>query len=147
LRPSRLISELPQCLQVPDVEWIGGDSPAALDIRRLLRLDQDRPALTSWIVEQSPEGLEAKTSGPDVLMAIDTASAGTLRVVPVQHPQPIEAHELVERLERQTIAIVTDDVVAAGDEVAGVKTHAGAWRAVEKLEHSSEMLETMADGA
>ena len=81
-------------------------------------------------MEQSPERLEADASVADVLVTIDAAAARPLRVVAVKHLEPIEADDPIELLERIAIARLGRDVVARGDEMAGVEADADAPRSV-----------------
>jgi hypothetical protein len=94
-------------------------------------------------VEHPAKGLEAKTSFADVLVPIDAAAAGTLRIVGVHDAQAIEAHEGVELVERASVAVAARDVVPRSHEVAGVETHADATRAVEVADDGCQMLEAV----
>ena len=99
----------------------------------------------SRILQQPPERFEAQASVADVLVAIDPAAARPLRVVRVEHAQPVEPDEPPKRLERLAVAVRRDDVVAGRDEVAGVEAHAGARRSVEVLDDGGQVLEAMPD--
>ena len=81
----------------------------------------------------------------DVLVPIDAAAARLLRVVQVKHLDAVEADDAIERLERLAIALFGADVVAGGQQVAGVEADADARRAVEPLEDRREVLEAVAE--
>ena len=118
------IAEPPEGGEIHRVERVGFDRPAFLAPRRLLGFDQDRQPGKATVVQDPAERLFAEAAASDVLVAIDAAAARLLRVVPVKHLQPVEPDDALEGVERLAISRLADDVVAGGDEVAGVEADA-----------------------
>ena len=125
---------LPQRPQVARVPGIDVAPPPALGRVELRRLEQHRQPREPRIVQQPPERLEPEASLADVLVPIDAAAARLLRVVQVEHLDPVEADDAIELVERRVVALVGADVVAGGQQVAGIEADADARRAVEPLE-------------
>src|SRR5688572_28733851 len=146
LRLRRLAAQAAERRQVLHVEGILDDRAGAGGPCLLGGLDQQRPVLESRIVQQATEGFETEAAFPDVLVPIDAAAARLLGVVAVKHLHAIESDQPVERGERAPVSLFADDVVARGDQVAGVETDADSWRAVEMPEDRGEVLEPVTDG-
>src|SRR5262249_55881406 len=99
-------------------------SPPAFGRLELRRLQQHRQVCKSWIVEQLAERFDAQTSPSDVLVAIDAAPAGLLRVIQGKHAKPIETDKAIEIAKRGRIAVVCAQVVSGGEQVTRIEAHA-----------------------
>src|SRR5688572_26841190 len=107
------------------------------------RLEQHRQAREPGVVEQSPEWLEPETALADVLVPIDAAPARPPGVVQVEDFDPPQSDDRVELAKRRVVAIRSAQVVACGQQVTGIETHANAGRALQELDDPREMLEPM----
>jgi hypothetical protein len=133
--------------QVPRVPGIDIAAAPALGRIQLGRLEQHRHGPRTGGRSAAAERLEPEAALADVLVPIDTAAARLLRVVQVEHLEPLEANDAVERIERRPVALVRPEVVSRRHQVAGVQAHTDATAAgtpcIEQVEDGAEVLEPM----
>ena len=141
----RLTDQSSQDLEVPAIERIDVAAPAALGRIELGGFEQHRQRGEPRVVDNPPEGLEPEPAFANVLVTIDAAAAGFLRVVHVKRLQSRKPDDPAEGVERLAIAIFRTDVVSRGQQVAGVEADADAWRAAERVDDGGEMFEPVAE--
>ncbi len=96
-------------------------------------------------MQQPAERLEPEAPVADVLVTIDTAAAGPLRIVAVKDLQPLDADDPIELIEGVAIACLRRDVVARRHEVARIEADADALRSTQVLDHRRQVLEPVAE--
>ena len=91
------------------------------------------------------ECLEADAALADVRVAIDAAAERALRIVHVEHLQPIEADHAPEFRERARIAVGGRDVVPRREQMAGVEADADPALHFHQPDDRRELLERRAE--
>ena len=105
-RLRRLTDQPSQDLQVAAIERIDVAAPPALGGIELGGFEQHRQRAKPRVVEDPPERLEPEPAFADVLVPIDAAAAGLLRVVHVKRLQSREPDDPAERVERLAVAML-----------------------------------------
>jgi hypothetical protein len=95
------------------------------------------------VVQQSAKGLHPEAALADVLMTIHAAAARSLRIVQMKCPDPIQAHNPIERLESRRVATLGTDVVTCGQKVARIETDTDTRGSIEMFEDRREVLESV----
>src|SRR5688572_20585445 len=106
-----LSDEPAQRSQVARIPGIDIALPAALGRIELRRLEQHRQPGKTPVVEEALERLQSQAAFPYMFVAIDAAPAGFLRIVQVEHLDPVETDQAFERTKRAGVAIGGTDVV------------------------------------
>src|SRR5262245_44898586 len=89
--------ELSEDSQVFHVVRIGVTLATAVGRIELRRFEHHWQCGKSAVVEDSTERLQPKTTLADVLVTIDAAATGLLRVVEVKDRETVQAHDAIER--------------------------------------------------
>src|SRR5262249_40327177 len=96
-------------------------------------------------MHEPTERFEAQTALADMLVSIHSGRARPLRIISMEHLQPLQANEPFKPIERRSISGFRDNVVSRRDQMTGVEAHAHPRRVVEPLDDCSQMLESIAD--
>jgi hypothetical protein len=78
-----------------------------------------------------------------MLVTVDTAAARLLRVIQVEHLQPIEPHDSIEIVERRRVAFLGTQIVSGGQQVTRVQANTNAKRSIHMRENRCQVLETV----
>src|SRR5688572_24555213 len=130
LHRSYQFSQRPQVSGVPRVHV--GPAPAFRSFE-LRRFEQHRKLCKSTVVQQAAKGFQSETALADVLVAIDTASAGLLRIIEVKESDAVETDHAIELAERASVAFDRAEIVACGQEVTGIEADANPRGSVEAV--------------
>src|ERR1041385_383465 len=95
-----------------------------LDILR--RLQHFGDAAETRVVDDVREGVAADGALADVLVAVDARAEGLLRVVEVKRADVLDADVALHLVDQPLPAVACADVVARGEDVAGVDADADA---------------------
>jgi inner membrane protein len=134
-------------VQVLHVHRVWRDRSGPLPPLGLLGLDEHRQPCKTVVVQQSPERFETKAAVANVLVPVYPAAARLLGIVGVEHFDPIDPDESIERLKGLPIPGVAHDVVPGRDEMAGVQADSDPLGAIQMRDHRREMLEAMSERA
>jgi hypothetical protein len=111
------------------------------------RFDQLRDPGEAGIVEQEGKGVEADLPFTDVLVAIDPGAQRLLRVVEVKGADVGDAYVPVQVLDRSLVAVACPDVIAGGEDVAGVETDSHPAAVIDQAEHVAKFFEAASEAA
>ena len=98
-------------------------------------------------VDQATEAGFADSAFADFFVAVTTATEREFAVVEVKGHDALDADQAVELAPHVIVSFFGAEVVAGGEDVAGVHADAEAAGAVESIEEIREMFETRADVA
>src|SRR5207244_950841 len=99
-------------------------APVRLLLDRLRRLDHLRDPPEAWIVDHEGEGVAADLPFADVLVAVDARAERLLRVVEMKRADVLHADEALHLVDHSLPAVVRPDIVAGGEDVAGIDADA-----------------------
>src|SRR5262245_32531611 len=108
-------------------------------------LEDQRHVAQPGIADDPAERGKAEPSLPDRRVAVGVAAEALSRVVQVDRGEAREAEPPLEASQRLVVAAGRRQVVARGQQVAGVETHARALRPLHAGQDLLEMLESMAE--
>ena len=80
-----------------------------------------------------------------MLVTIDAAGDGLLRIVEMKGADVFDADVRIELLDRPFVAVTRSDVITGRKDVARVDTDPDARRVVDAIENFSELLERTAE--
>src|SRR4030095_9649597 len=96
------------------------------------------------VVDDAAERFETEAALTDVLVTIDAAAEGLLRIVQMKRLQPVESNQPSELLERRRVAFGRADVVYGCQQMAGIEAYANTRVVVHLRDDRRELLERRA---
>src|SRR5437870_125454 len=145
MRPSRGAAHAGPCFPSQKRAQRGQVLPVRLVLDFLRRLQQLRDAPEACVVDDEAERLDADLSIADVLVPVDVRAKRLLRVVEVERADPGDSDVPLDLFGRALPAAARADVVAGGEDVAGVDADADALPVVDELDDLPELLERAAE--
>src|ERR1051326_7252953 len=119
--------------------------PGVRSTRPRARRQQLGEAPEARVVEDEAEGVDADFSLADVLMPVDARAERLLRVVEVERADLADAGVAVDLVDDALPSVARADVVAGGEDVAGVDADADALFVVDEGDDPPPLLQRAAE--
>src|ERR1043165_5684496 len=145
MRRSRDFAPAGRCDPSQKRAELGQVPPVRLVLDFLWRLEQLRDAPEARVGDDGAEGLRADASLADVLVAVDARAERLLRVVEGERADFADADVRVDLVDDALPSAARADVVAGGEDVAGVDADADALLFVDEVYDPAELLERAAE--
>src|SRR5206468_6324621 len=114
--------------------------PVLLEVLAFRSFQDFRHFGETTIIHETAEGLETDEPLADVHVAVDTAPELLLAIVHVKNPHPLGADETVELPDGLLIARLGSNIVARGEEMAGIQADTDALLVASLFDHCRQVL-------
>lgn len=108
--------------------------------------DDDRGVGESGVVNEAPECGFADFAFAEVVVAVDAGAEGFFAIVAMDDFNAVAADQAVEFGEGGFVSFFGADVVAGGEDVAGVEADGEVFGVAGKFENFGEMFEFVVEG-
>src|SRR5207247_2881038 len=124
----------------------GEGRPVRLGLRFFRRLEGHGHTQEATVGHEPAEGGHAQLALADLFVAIEPGAEGRLGVVEMEGADAPDPHVAGTALHGGVVAFGLSEIVAGGEEVAGVEADPDALRNLDGAEEQGELLEGPADG-